>query len=135
MRRNFQSKSPAPGTPGGSSLMVIFAVLCLTVFAILALSTVLADARIADAYASDTTAYYEADGQAEKIIAALRAGERPEGVEEQDGVYRFTCPVSDEREIQVAVRIEGRDYEVISEKTVYTAPWSSDDSVTVWNGE
>ena len=33
---------------GGSSLLVIFAVLCLTVFALLGFSTVQADGRLAD---------------------------------------------------------------------------------------
>ena len=36
---------------GGSSLLVIFAVLCLTVFALLSLSTVQADNRLSDASA------------------------------------------------------------------------------------
>ena len=41
---------PIPAV-GGSSLLVIFAVLCLTVFALLGLSTVQADIRLADASA------------------------------------------------------------------------------------
>ena len=43
-----QRKFQAPMV-GGSSLLVIFAVLCLTVFALLGFSTVQADRRLADA--------------------------------------------------------------------------------------
>ena len=41
----------SPPAVGGSSLLVIFAVLCLTVFAMLALSTVQANGRLSDASA------------------------------------------------------------------------------------
>ena len=41
---------------GGSSLLVIFAVLCLTVFALLGLSTVRADGRLSDASAKAVSA-------------------------------------------------------------------------------
>ena len=39
----------SPPVVGGSSLLVIFAVLCLTVFALLSLSTVRADVRLSEA--------------------------------------------------------------------------------------
>ena len=62
---------------GASSLLVIFAVLCLTVFALLSLNTVMAEKRMADASAQAVAAYYEADLEAEKIFARLRSGETP----------------------------------------------------------
>ena len=60
---------------GGSALLVSFAVLCLTVLALLSLSTVLAERRLSDAAAEAAVAYYEADLQAETVFAKLRAGE------------------------------------------------------------
>ena len=42
-------KKVAPPTVGGSSLLVIFAVLCLTTFTLLALSTAQANKRLSDA--------------------------------------------------------------------------------------
>ena len=45
---------------GGSSLLVIFAVLCMTVFALLSLSTVLADGRLNQASVEAVSAYYTA---------------------------------------------------------------------------
>ena len=47
----------SPPALGGSSLLVVFAVLCLTVFALLSLSTVRADGRLGDA-AADAVAGY-----------------------------------------------------------------------------
>ena len=41
---------------GGSSLLVIFSVLCLTVFALLSVSTVQADRRLAEASAEGVQA-------------------------------------------------------------------------------
>ena len=71
----------APPALGGSSLLVAFAVLALTVFALLSLSTVRADVRLADASAQAVTDYYAADCQAQEILARLRSGETVEGVE------------------------------------------------------
>ena len=67
----------SPPALGGSSLLVAFAVLALTVFALLSLSTVRADVRLGDAAAAAVKGYYEADVQAQEILARLRGGETP----------------------------------------------------------
>ena len=54
-----------------------FAVLCLTVFAVLSLTTVQADARLAEASARAVEEYYAADCAAQEILARLRNGETP----------------------------------------------------------
>ena len=64
----------SPPAVGGNSLLVIFAVLCLTVFALLGLSSVQAGGRLSDASAQAVTAYYEADCRAEEILSSLRQG-------------------------------------------------------------
>ena len=92
---------------GGSSLLVIFAVLCLTVFALLSLGTVQADRRLADASAASVQAYYEADCRAEEILAQLRSGQRPEGVSGEGNEYWYVCPISDTQSLQVRVRLDG----------------------------
>ena len=46
-----------PPAVGGSSLLVIFAVLCLTVFALLGLATVQANSRLSDASAQTVFLY------------------------------------------------------------------------------
>ena len=54
----------SPAAVGGSSLLVIFAVLCLTVLALLGLSTVQADGRLTNASAVSVANFYEADCRA-----------------------------------------------------------------------
>jgi len=97
---NQQRKIQAP-VVGGSSLLIIFAVLCLTVFALLGISTVQADRRLADASISAVTAYYEADCKAERMLAQLREGNFPEGVQIENGVCRYTVQVSENQMLLV----------------------------------
>ena len=120
---------------GGSSLLVIFAVLCLTVFALLGLSTVQAGGRLSQTMADSVEAYYEADCMAEEIYARLRAGEMPAGVIQTGDTYKYTCPVSETNELQVELRQIGDQWEVIRWKTVSTVAWESDDSLDLWDGE
>ena len=124
---------------GGSSLLVIFAVLCLTVFALLGLSTVQADGRLSDASAEAVSAYYAADCQAETILAQLRAGELPEGVEEtvtpEGRTCAYTCPISDTQTLAVEVRLEGTDYTVLRWQAVSTADWAADETLDLWDGD
>ena len=128
-------KSSFSGTPGGSALLVIFAVLCLVVFAVLTLTTVLADGRLADASSRNVYEYYEADCAAEEIISRLRAGEVPPEVTVADGICSYSCPISASQALQVSVRLDGDQYEILSWQNVYTGSWSSDDSLTVWLGD
>ena len=89
-RRRFSSP-----VVGGITLLVTFAVLCLTVFAVLSVGTVQADGRLSDASAQAVKAYYEADACAELVFARIRAGEVPEGVEMAEGICRYACRISD----------------------------------------
>ncbi len=101
---------------GGSSLLVIFAVLCLTVFALLGLTTVQAGGRLSRAGAESVAAYYAADCAAEEIFARLRAGEIPEevGVCACPGVegYTYTCPISDTQQLSVEIHCDGISWSV-----------------------
>lgn len=118
---------------GGSSLLVIFGVLCLTVFSLLSLSSVLAERRLADAAVQSVTEYYRADLQAEEIYARLRSGERVEGVWETEGIYEFTVPVSARQTLTVAVKQEQENWTVLRWQTVTTEP-EPDESLDVWKG-
>ena len=125
----------SPPVVGGSSLLVIFAVLCLTIFALLALSGVQANQRLADAAVQAVADYYQADCQAEQILAQLRQGERPQGVQEQNGIYTYSCPISDTQALEVAVELDGISYQILRWQAVSTAEWQPDDDLAVWDGE
>ena len=130
----------SPPAIGGSSLLTVFAVLALTVFALLSLSTVKADVRLADSAAKAVTDYYAADCQAQEILARLRNGERPEGVEfSGSGLLhaQYVVPISDTQELQVSVILKetaDREYVIERWQAAPSVEWESDESLDVWDG-
>lgn len=131
-----QERREASPIIGGSSLLVIFAVLCLTVFALLSLSTAQAEKRLIDASAQAVAGYYDADSAAEAILAQLRAGETPEGVTARGGGrYQYSCPISDSQTLGVEVQIQGGAYQVLRWQAVSSLDWQADEEMNVWNGD
>ena len=124
-----------PPAVGGTSLLVMFAVLCLTVFALLGLSSVQADERLSDAAAEAVCDYYEADCRAEEILAALRSGTVPEGVEQDGTFYYYECSISDTQTLEVAVQVEGTAYQVLRWQAMPTDQWEADQTLDVWDGQ
>lgn len=120
---------------GGTSLLVIFAVLCLTVFALLSVGTVQAGRRLSDASAQAVSDFYAADLKAEQVFARLRAGEIPEGVTEENGVFRYACEISDTQLLCVAVQKSENGWSVLQWQAVSSVRWQEDDSIPVWDGE
>lgn len=124
----------SPPVVGGTSLLVIFAVLALTVFALLSLSTALANDRLSSAAAQAVYDYYQADCQAEAILAQLRQGRQPPGVARQGDVFAYSCPISDTQTLLVEVRLDGDAYTVLRWQAVSTVPWQPDGSLNLWDG-
>lgn len=141
----------SPPAVGGTSLLVVFAVLCLTVFALLSLTTVQADVRLADASARSVEAYYAADCQAQAVLAYLRTGEAaPGSIPEDlqlssaasdypgaagDIVTSYAVPISDTQELQVEVRfnLDG-SYTILRWQAAPTGAWEGDESLNLWDG-
>ncbi|MGN0312803.1 MAG: hypothetical protein ACI4CC_08505 [Lachnospiraceae bacterium] len=120
---------------GGSSLLVIFAVLSLTVFALLVLATVKADSRMSVESTNAIKDYYEADLEAERILGELRAGKEVEGVTKQEGIYAFSCEISDTQVLSVIAAIDGEKYEIYQWKAVPSKEWSPEEYIKVWEPE
>lgn len=127
-------KTDTPVTAGGISLLVIFAVLCLAVFAVLSLSSVRADGRLSTASAEAVRAYYAADCEAEEILAQLRAGIVPSGVIAEDNRYRYECTVSDTQKLVVEAELDGNAYRILRWQTEATGVWQPEDELHVWDG-
>lgn len=135
----------SPPAVGGVSLLVVFAVLCLTIFALLGLATVQADRRLADASAKAVADYYAADSEAQEILARLRTGEMPAGVAESNGIYSYTCVVSETQKIEVEVSMDGNSYQILKwqlipawaqEEEEGMDSWEEleDDGLNLWDG-
>ena len=117
---------------GGVSLLVVFAVLCLTVFALLGLATVQADLRLADASARSVKAYYEADCRAQELLARLKNGEFPEDVYLDGEHYVFDVPITEGQKLSVEL---ARDFTVLRWQAVSAREWESDETLDIWDGD
>ena len=134
---------------GTVSLIMIFSVLCLTVFAMLTLSTSNAEKILADRTAAFIKGYYEADSLATEIMAELAVDNARGGLpgavrgveityeETDDGaaLANYTCKVTDVQDLVVALKLKGSGGEVLQWKTEYSQEWEFDDSLIVWDGD
>ena len=120
---------------GASSLLTVFSVLCLVVFALLSISTVHSQQNLSRFSAQAVADYYAAECRAEETLALLRVGEMPDGVSESDGVYEYACPISETQTLRVAVRLSGGRSEIVRWQAVSAAEWKNDESLDVWSGE
>lgn len=107
-----------PAIVGPSSLIVIFAVLCLSVFSILTLSTAKAQERLSTVSAESIKNYYKADSEAELILSKIRNGEVPPQVTVTDNVYSYTCQITDTLLLEVEVMLENGKWTVIRWESV-----------------
>ena len=132
---NEKERSMPPAT-GGISLLVVFAVLCLTVFALMSLSTVQADRRLADASLQAVEDYYAADCEAWRILALLLAGETPEGVIGEAGVYAYTCPISGTQNLEIEVKVnpDGGEYTILRWQAGPIREKSEAEGMGLWDG-
>ena len=129
-----RKKQSAPAMVGGSSLLTVFAVLCLTVLALLSLSTARSQKRLADAAADSVTAYYAADCRAEEILARLRAGEEVPGVEQAENRYCFRCPISQSQTLEVEAAREQDGWKVLRWQVTAEQP-QAEQTLSVWDGK
>ena len=123
----------SPPVIGGSSLLVIFSVLCLTVFALLSLSTALADKRLSDASVEAVREYYQADSQAEEIFARLRNGEFPDAVEQAGNRFRYQCPISDTQTLFVELENDGSRW-IVRRWQAEAETRMKESDLSVWGG-
>ena len=113
---------------GLSSLLTIFALLCLVVFALLTVSTARADARLSDQYRASVLGYYAGEQEAHTRIAKLRQ----DGAQ---GIHAFLCPISPTQALAVEVEITEEAYRILRWQTVSTIEWQTDEKLPVWDGQ
>ena len=107
------NKRAFPKMFGASSLLVIFAVLCLTVFCLLTISTAKAELRLSEVSANAVSDYYKADMQAEMIFSKIRGGDVPKDVTVDGDTYSYSCPISSTLTLYVEVRSNDGNWEVL----------------------
>lgn len=129
-----ETGSSAP-TLGVSTLFVVFGVLCLTVFAMLSMITVRANGKLSASSADAVRAYYQADRRAEEILAQLREGNVPDGVNTEGDVYTYSCDISDSQRLLVRVSVAGSTYRVEQWQAVSSVEWETTPLIPVASGE
>ena len=132
---------------GSTSLVLIFTVLCLALFAFISYTAAENDMALAQAEAALTMEYYEADALSERVAAGLLASETIPvslyGVEitsewnatESAQIAEYYCKVSDRKELYARISIKDDDYEVLVWRMRDTDRWRPDASWPVWSGE
>lgn len=128
-------KSETLPIPLGSTLLMGGAVLVLAVFALVTLVGAREETRVSKATEQAVTDYYRADAVAQGVLAQLREGEVPSGVQDEgDGVYAYTCPVSDTQQLEVRVRITSGEYEILRWQTGSAGARQDAQPLQVWEG-
>jgi len=131
---------------GSASIVLVFAVLCLTVFSLITLVVAGNDKSLVDTEAQLITSYYEADTLAEYIIADIAAaGDIPASVRGIDieadrewdtgaMVASFVCPISEQKELFVRVSFLQDSYDIQVWRMLDIGEWVVDNSINVWQG-
>ena len=119
---------------GAVTLVMIFCVLCMAVFASLTLMTAKREAALTELTAQRAQAYYDADREATEKVAALARGEKPRDVKISGDTASFAVSAGDSQKLEVRVRLSDSSCSIEKWATVYDGDWESDDSIEVWGG-
>lgn len=138
-------------TMGLASMVVIFVVISLTIFAALSVSTAAQEKRLAEKYAGAVSAYWAADAECAQLanaFGAAWAGPDGEAAVEKlaaasgaeltreggDLLVAYDRPVSDVSALEVTLRLGAR-FRIEKWRTVSTDEnWAPDDTLPVWQG-
>ena len=113
---------------GITSIIFIFIVLCLSVFALLSVNSARQSLASVQRSADAVTRYYAADSSAQLWIHQVKA-EGPAG----EDVLEREFPISDSQTLRVA--LDGATFEILSYQVVNNEVLEIDDSLQVWQGE
>jgi len=136
---------------GTISLLVIFLVMCLSIFSVLSLSTAKSELALAEKSAWAVAGYYAADfacaDRVEKVGLLLQEGAGDEeiidlaqslggSVNVADGwIYiKFAQEIIPEQELQAMLVVRKGQMAVQSWKAVNVGSWEPDHSINVWEG-
>lgn len=138
---------------GSASIVMIFAVLCLTIFATLSFQTASYEWRLAEKSAAAATAYYDADSIAEEryqqIYELLQSDAAEEtvlaeltvmqvAVEKQHNqtLLYYTVSMDETQELQVCIlRQADGTLRIEQWKAAAVTQWDYEDTMQVWDGE
>lgn len=124
----------SPPAVGGASLLVSIALLCLTVFALLCLTSAQAETRLEERTRQAVEDYYRADVRAQELFSRLKNGELPPEVAQKDGIYTYVCEISPNQTLYVTLQNQNGDWQVLRWQARAVLPVEEDQTLPVWNG-
>ena len=134
------------GGIGSASLMLIFVVLCLTIFSVISLVPALTGQTLIQAELHLVESFFAADSKAEQIVAELLAvDETPEdimGIEISSFfdwysllyIASFAVPITDSQVLYVSIGIDFDDYQILAWRMMNLDEWIADERLRVWPG-
>lgn len=132
---------------GSASIVLIFAVLCLTVFTLITYIVASNNIALVEAEAELVAGFYEADTLAEQVLAEILAAgalpERAHGVDISAGydeqleadTASYYCAISESKSLYVNLALRDDSYDILCWRMVDTDAWHADDGINVWIGE
>jgi len=128
---------------GSASIVLVFTVLCFTIFALISYSAAGNYKALTEAEARMVKSYYEADTLAERILAEILESDTIpasiHGVEikiQQDcdlmtEIVEFSVKTNEEKELYVKLAFFVDTYDILSWRIRSTKEWRVDDSLPV----
>jgi len=133
---------------GSASIVLVFSVLCLTVFTLITFVVAGNEKALVDAELHLVKSYYEADTLAEQILTEVLSAEdilpgNFHGVDVEtywDGeldadIVRYSCPVTDIKTLYVELAVRHDSFDILDWRMRDTDEWEFDDSLNVWFGD
>lgn len=147
MTQTTPTRNPGGTHLGSATLVMLFSVICLTIFAVLAVVTANNSWTLAEKSADAVTNYYAADSIAieicNQITTTYQAENQliaPEGydcqLEELANETRLSywVAIDDNQSLWVELVASQGTIQIAHWQVAYTGTWSADQTITVWGG-
>lgn len=132
---------------GSASIVLVFSVLCLTVFTLITFVVAGNEKALVDAELRLVKGYYEADTLAEQVLNDVLSAETIPGSirgvdintrwNEELGIEttHYFCSISDKKVLFVELALRDDSYDILNWRMWDTDEWEFDDSLNVWVGD
>ena len=132
---------------GSASIVLIFAVLCLTIFSLISYIVTQNSKALVEAEANLVIGYYKADAAAQLVLAELLASynipasirgveiDVEHNADADSKLVSFSYPIynTDAKVLFVQVAIfPNSSYDLLSWRMINTAQWEKDDGLDLW---
>ena len=127
---------------GSASVVLIFSVLCLTVFSLISFVVARNGESLVESESDFVLGYYEADALAERVLAELLKADPfnpPASIngidiaQNWDGTVSYSCPLSGTKDLYVVIANNGDSFDILSWRMRDTGEWQADTNLHVFD--